>query len=160
MTEQAQPAGAGLGGERGLAGGAVRAGLGEAVGEDRGGGDAPCDAVGDGGFDVLGAGEDVGEVDLARDGIEIGVGGLALHRFGARVDRVQRAGEAVAAEVALGAGGDARGVGGGADQGDAARGEESGGEGGHGSDFIWRLRRGEGKGNFGPFPHTTFGPRC
>ena len=80
---------------------------------------------------MLGADQDVGEVDLARDVVQRFVGRLAQHLRGARIDREQLAAEAVAAEIDLGAGGQAAGVGGGADQGDALRREQGLGEGGH-----------------------------
>ena len=54
-------------GQAGLALGAVGAGFGEAIGEDGGDGDVAVGTVADGLFDVRGAGEDVGEVDRARD---------------------------------------------------------------------------------------------
>ena len=120
----------------------LRPRFGEAIGEDGRDRDPLGGDIGDDAFHMLGPEQQVGEVHLARDLGDAGVGFLAEDRLGARVHGKQLAVEAVLAQVDLRACRQPGRVGRGADEGDAAGVEQGRGERGHGVvRFNGRLAR-------------------
>ena len=103
---------------------ALGACFGKPVGQHTGNGNTEGRAIADRGLDMLGADQDIGEVDRPRHIADRGKSALAEDGLRPRIDREQLAGKPVPAQIDLRAGGEAGGVGGGADEGDAGGGEE------------------------------------